>query len=309
MVVVGVAVVLMVPPLVSAAHRAGAHSVNAPPAPPQLNTTSFARCLVGSQAKFDLAAEVKDHDLEAWDLLLVWLSVYAGERFPGVNATFQQPAYERWSVPFWAEEKAFAMAMVAAANKAASQTMTPGETYAMALEACSPGTTSPKDAFCAALISHNVFRLLGRYMKNVDKDGVDFSPDWFVANKTVWISTYIPAIHDALIVLRRDKVTEKWGTWYHLHGLVAYGLQEMAVLGVEAGTKWEDIVVALDTLLNPILAGGPEDPVKAREDRESVEIAAQLVALVSDPTPLPPYSPAACASKIGYVLAPWDPTM
>ena len=278
------------------------------PAPPQFNTTSYARCVAGDRAKINLAQEVNVDHLDGHDLLLVWLSVYGGKRFPGVvNTTLQEPAFERWSVPFWEAEEVFAEALYAAAKGREAYSMTPGETFGMAVDACQTALERENDAFCASLVSQNVFRLLGRYKENVDQHGVDYSPVWFVANKTLWVQERIPAIHQSLIILRRDSVTEKWGTWYHVHGLMAFGIQEMILFGVQTGSDVEDVVVALNKILNPILAGGEEDPVKAKEDQESVALTAAIVSAALSKDPLPPYNPSVCGGKGGYILSPWAP--
>lgn len=285
---------------------AAPHAAAATPSvPPQLNTTSFARCLQGSHPRFSLPGEVGGDNLTDTDGLLVWLAVYAGERLPFVNSTLQQPAFERWGRRYWPAMQAMADALYNESAAAPPSSVTPGRTFALALEACaSAGGAGPSDAFCASLVSHNVFRLLGRWKENVDKNGVDYSPDWFVRDRDEWVATRIPAVHAALVTIRRDNVTERWGSWYHTHGLLAYGLQCAGTMGVRGGAGWERLVVALDTLLNPILAGGKEDPVKAEIDKETVALAVDLVKLMAAPS-LPPYSPDACASKGGYVIAPW----
>ena len=69
-------------------------------APPQLNRTSFARCLSAAGAFSpselpDLRLMRSAHDLKVDDGLLMYLSLYAGQRFPKINETWQQPAYLR----------------------------------------------------------------------------------------------------------------------------------------------------------------------------------------------------------------------
>lgn len=289
----------------AAAAALAAASASPAPTPPQLNTTSFARCLQGGHPRFSLAESVGEDGLNSTDALLVWLAVYAGERFPILNSTLQEPAYRRWGPPFDSAALNMAQQLVKLAGESPVSSVTPAQTFSAALDACSAELSRENDVFCAALVSHNVFRLLGRYKTYVDKNGVDYAPAWFRQDQAAWTGKRAPLIHDSLMLIRRDNVTEKWGSWYHLHGLVAYGLQSVAVFGARGGESWEGLVVFLDTALNKLLTGANEDPVKAEEDKESVRIVAALAGMMNSSVPLPPTPPGQCATKAGYVLAPW----
>ena len=74
--------------------------------PVQLNTTAFATCLVlggGVRAHPtpDLPAIKASFALTDDDGILAYLAVYAGQRVVAINATIQQPAWEKFARPFW----------------------------------------------------------------------------------------------------------------------------------------------------------------------------------------------------------------
>eukprot|EP01006_Ploeotia_vitrea_P039431 TRINITY_DN66349_c5_g8_i1.p2 TRINITY_DN66349_c5_g8~~TRINITY_DN66349_c5_g8_i1.p2 ORF type:complete len:302 (+),score=153.73 TRINITY_DN66349_c5_g8_i1:1-906(+) len=277
----------------------------AKPEPPQLNVTSFAACLQDGRPVFDVQDEVKAFGLSKNDLLIVYLSVYAGERLPIVNTTLQQPAFEKWGVAFWERESVFVETLKRQAHNDSVKAITPGMTFQWALDACGYDNGPQGHPFCASLLQHNVYRTLGRYMKNIDKHGVNYNPTWFRSNRSDWINVQIPAIHAKLVSLRRDNNTEKWGEWYHTFGLATYGVDVMGVMGMSGGESWEKFVVFMDTLLNPILAGGAEDPVKAEIDKQTVALAYNFLQLQQQ-KPVPKPTAGLCETRQGYVLQPWS---
>jgi hypothetical protein len=125
--------------------------------------------------------------------------------------------------------------------------------------------------FCAALISHNVLRTLGRHAQATYQDPRtgethDLNPAWFRSDQPLW-EAQLPALQSLLVNIRPDRGGDGWGEWYHFFGILAYTVHE---LSLNQGLSHVDLVVKLNELLNPLLAGGPESPEKSRLDRDSV---------------------------------------
>ena len=241
-----------------------------PKVPQQLNSSGFAACLASQTGGNlpNLAATKATWNLTGSDGLLVYLSLYAGKRLPLLNSTVQQPAYERWGVRFETEGEKVAGWLNKTVKSANSSLLTPAQLFRQAVVAC--GGSEETSQMCAFIVMHNVLRTLGRNNTFIDKSGTNFLPKWWKRDAAAWIKAKA-AIQSHLISLRRDGGGDRWGAWYHNAGLLAYGLHEAAILGRDAGTAVARAVAILNRVLNPIFAGGKEDPVKARIDLDSAQ--------------------------------------
>ena len=246
-------------------------------APPQLNRTSFARCLSAAGAFSpselpDLRLMRSAHDLKVDDGLLMYLSLYAGQRFPKINETWQQPAYLRWSTAFEAEEASLIgyleTLLLPPANTTAS--LSPRLLFRGAAAACNgslaaaAAAASSKDegasggdsdsgdissggggeydygpqgdSLCAAVVCHNVLRALGRRDTYVDlRTGVDYAPAWLLADEAFLMDTFAPLVQAAMLPLRNDGGGDGWGEWYHTFGLLAWGTHGAALFPLRGG--------------------------------------------------------------------------
>jgi hypothetical protein len=255
----------------------GAQSALAAPAaapadtvPAQLNVGGFAYCLAQEAPRFDLDAERESFRFNELDLLLLYLSVYPGKRIPGLAERLQDPAHARWTVAFETRERRLAEKL--RARLASQATIAPSRFFRDALDSCDG---SP---FCAALISHNVLRTLGRHEQAIFRDRAsgqerDLNPEWFKAERELWL-IQIPMLQKILMSLRPDNLGDGWGEWYHFFGVLSFAIHEMAL---RQGMQNVDFVVRLNELLNPLLAGGPEGAAKARLDRDSVRVDWELI--------------------------------
>jgi hypothetical protein len=262
---------------------------------PQLNREGFAHCLGESGPEFDLSEISRSHQLSDQDLLILHLAVYPGVRWPGVSQWLQDPARKRWTQRFEAQEEELAQQLLCHALIAAPQEpLTPSSVFARGLAIC-----GPSDVFCAALISHNVLRTLGRHEEAVFRNPrsgnvVDYNPRWFKRAREFWIQQ-APQIQGSLISLRKDGGGDRWGEWYHSFGVLTYAVHEMAL---HRNLSTVALMVRLSALLNPVLVGGPEDPEKAQIDRDMVRVAWLYL---SRAELMPPVS---CQERGSYVLLP-----
>jgi hypothetical protein len=259
-------------------------------APRQLNIEGFAQCLNERQA-VDWNVIERSYSFGAFDLLLPFLAVYPGTRAPPPISFVQDAANDAWSTQWEKRESALAQRLAAQPPRA------PGELFAQALAVC------PKaDSFCAVLMAHNVLRTLGRYPQGESHDasgeGTDYNPEWFRSRRSEWIAA-IPRIQAAMISLRADGGGDRWGEWYHAFGIVAYAVH---AIEMGSGSDWVDFVAGMNEILNPWLAGGPEDPAKARLDHDSARMA--WIYLKEAPQPLAGLD---CAAARAYVAAPPSP--
>lgn len=268
-------------------------TTGAPVVPPQLNTNSFAGCLA-TVGCADCPANVKPlkqkYHIHLTDGLLTYLSVYAGLRIPGIiNSTIQQPAYERWAVNFFNKSSVVAEKLV----KTTATTITPSSLVAMTNDVCD-------DWLCVGVVLHNVLRTLGRHKLNIDKHtGADYNAPWFKDHKSMWLKE-IPVIEKKMIPLQQPKylLPERFGSWYHSFGLVAFGVHEISLFGDVLGKNLDEFIVIMNKLLNPFLAGGPESPVKHQVDEGAVQITFNI--LTNNYT-----TPALnCNNSAGYVRRP-----
>lgn len=232
-------------------------------APPQLNVPGFAYCLAQEEPRVDLDAEAKAYGFSSSDLLVIYLSLYPGKRLPGPLARLQDKAHSRWARAFETREAALAEWL-----RTQTDSLSPSRFFREALQACDGS------AFCAALISHNVLRTLGRHEQALYHDALtgaahDLNPEWFTSSQELW-SIQIPLLQKQLLSLRPDRDGDGWGEWYHFFGILSYSIHE---LSINQGMAHVDLVVRLNELLNPILAGGPEGAEKARLDRDSAHVA------------------------------------
>ena len=306
----------------------GAIASPPPKAPPQLNITSFANCLrarlpaINNDEPLDLATIHDSWNLTATDGLLVYVSLYAGKRLPVLNATVQEPAYKRWALRFERQGAALARALRARTDTADTPVLiTPADVFADGLAACGggggggggsggDGEDPSAAAFCALVAGHNVLRALGRPDTYTDRNGKDYLPAWYKSDVDGWAAA-ARAIRARLFPLRRDgpernKTTnatvpgQPWGSWYHLFGLALYTVHEAAVLpgGLPSGAAWAALVARLNQILNPLFAGGTEDPAKAAIDRDAVRVAAAFAAGGAEDGA----GGGACDGPAGYVL-------
>jgi hypothetical protein len=157
-----------------------------------------------------------EHQLDTWGLmrLLAHLAVYPGYRIPLLSRWLQISAYNQWSVQWWQKESLLVDKLVTFSQDDAPQ-MTPADLFGMAAGICE------NDVFCAALICHNVLRTLGRHsIWNRDETGKDLNPNWLDER----VLGYLPAIQTAMIDLQPNDAGDKWGQWYHIFGVMSWGL-------------------------------------------------------------------------------------
>ena len=223
--------------------------------PPQLHPESFAACLREAAASPDLSEIRSRHRFGALDQLLTYLAVYPDVRPPAPFDGPQERARRRWAVAFEALEKELAWAILGLARTS------PSEVLSIATERCG-------DVFCGALVAHNVLRTLGRHQR-----GGRFNPSWFESDRDFWLAQIEP-IRAKLFSLRADGGGDGYGEWYHFFGLLSYGVRDASLNG---GFMRSEVVARLNELLNPVLAGGREDPAKARLDRDSVDVAREYL--------------------------------
>ena len=238
--------------------------------PPQLNVPGFAYCLAQEAPRVDLDAERSAHGMSEKDLLLLYLSVYPGKRLPAPLSLLQDSAHKRWTIAFEDREKLLAERILARAGSAPGS-LAPSRLFRDALEVCGAG--GGNSPFCAALISHNVLRTLGRHAQAIYRNPLtgqtqDLNPGWFRSDSERWLEQ-IPRLQSLLMSLRPDEQGDGWGEWYHFFGILSFSIHELAL---RQGISGVDLVVRLNELLNPLLAGGPETPEKARLDRDSVQV-------------------------------------
>ena len=244
--------------------------------PAQLRAESFAFCLREAANGVPDLAEIRSrHGLGAFDLLLTYLAVYPGVRAPAPWDRYQDRARDRWSEAWGQAESGLA------ADLLQDPRVSPAEFLSRAIGRCG-------DAFCGALIAHTVLRTLGRYQR-----GGAYNPGWFEQDRDRWIAG-VESVREGLYSLRTDGGGDRYGEWYHFFGLLAYGLRDAAL---HRGLMRSGAVARLNELLNPVLAGGREDPIKARLDRDSVRVVAEFVN-AKDPRPY-----ASCSTREAYVHA------
>ena len=227
----------------------------------------------------------RNYNFSIVDGLLTYLALYPGERLPGViNTTIQQPAFERWSTAF--DSQSFELASwMRDAN--ASTAFTPGLIYGKSRTLC-------MDAFCAALVMHNTFRVLGRHATYVSH-GTNYLPLWWQRDVAGWEAAST-RLQTRMMSLRRNESGERWGPLYHTAGLIAYGIHESALLGEQTAEIITEIVARLNSVVPP-----GEDPVKQQIDRDAAQMAALFVAGKTVDGP-PSAWARACGEREGYVL-------
>lgn len=234
--------------------------------PPQLNETTFERCIrYNCHGCGGIAGLLGRYNLTLDDGLLLYLSVYPGVRIPFMNRA-QTIGFNRWCKAFWPLEQALAAKLVEVATNGTGA-ITPATIVAGALSA------GCRDFFCVGLVSHNVIRTLGRWPEAIEKGGGhNWNPPWFTSQQTTWTTKWIPAINASFVPLEQPQyLVEQFGAYYHFFGLFVFGVHELSVVPSVA-EDFELFVVLMDKLLNPILAGGPESPVKYEIDKQSVQI-------------------------------------
>jgi hypothetical protein len=219
-----------------------------------LNIQGFATCL--GKPSISLPALESQYDFNDLDLLIFYLAAYPGEKLPHVPTFVQTQAEARWGAQFESRGDQLAQAFLR------TPPHTPQDAFRAALSVCSA------DVFCAALTIQNVLRTFGRYGQSV-VGNVDDNPEWFKNNRDQWIA-FVPVIQTSMISLRTDGGGDRFGEWYHVFGILAYAIDEMALGHSESSvTK----IVELNNRLDKNLTGNNEDPVKAQIDQDAVAMS------------------------------------
>ncbi|MBI3558585.1 MAG: hypothetical protein HY074_20130 [Deltaproteobacteria bacterium] len=224
--------------------------------PPQLNAGGFAACLGQAAPEFDLGQLQQRYRFRDTDLLLPFLAVNTTIRLP-VLGLAQRAAKRRWTDSWNRRESTLAASLLG------EEHLTPDVFFKKAAQTCSG------DIFCAALISHNILRTLGRHSQAANAKH-DYNPRWFKSNRDFWLAQ-IPLVRQALIPLRSDGGGDRWGEWYHFFGILTFAIHEVAHTG-QLGTTL--FVARMNAILNPWLTnGGIESAEKARIDLDSAQVA------------------------------------
>ncbi len=231
--------------------------------PQQLNTEGFASCLAAELPQVGFVSSVIRNILYPGDMLLPYLALYSGKRLPVVGGIVQY----RWSGDYASEEESLARRLYERATGA--HTLLPNVIYQEALKSC-----GSDDAFCASLIAHNVLRTLGRsetaiQVNPVTKKATDLNATWFKQNRQAWLQR-AQKIQQSMMSLHKDGSDDRWGDNYHFFGLLTFSIHEKAIYN-NVSSAW--LVARLNQVLNPLLAGGAENPEKARIDRDSITVA------------------------------------
>ncbi|MGZ3691431.1 MAG: hypothetical protein ACXVAX_08005 [Pseudobdellovibrio sp.] len=233
--------------------------------PQQLNTEGFASCLAQDLPEINYFSAIARNLLYPGDMVLPYLAVYAGKRLPVVGGLVQY----RWSGDYASEEQTLARRLYERATGTAA--LLPNVIYQEALNSC-----GSENAFCAALISHNVLRTLGRSetairINPITQQKSDLNPEWFKIDRSGWLAR-AQKIQQSLISFHRDGSDDRWGDNYHFFGLLTFSIHEKSLYR-NITSAW--IVARVNQVLNPVLAGGEENPGKARIDRDSIEVASR----------------------------------
>ena len=154
---------------------------------------------------------------------------------------------------------------------------------------------------------HNTLRALGRPGTYTDSHGVDYLPSWFKADRAGWAEAAARMKETSLINLQQDggggcrntsqSQDDCWGEWYHVAGVIAFSMHEAAVLGNSVSPLADWVFAALNAAWSKAI-GHPEDPTKARIDRDAAVMAAMYVTEQGVPGG---FDPQACADRSGYV--------
>jgi hypothetical protein len=220
----------------------------------ELNVQGFATCL-GSPA-INLPALESRYHFNDLDFLIFYLAAYPGEKLPHVPSFVQTQAQARWGTSFESRDGELAQIFFQ------TPPHTPQDAFRTALSICSG------DVFCAALTIQNVLRTFGRYGQSV-VNGLDNNPDWFKNNREQWIE-YIPSLQAAMISLRANEEGDRLGDWYHVFGILAYAVNEVALGHSESSVAK---IVELNNLFDKNLTGNNEDPAKAQIDQDAVAMS------------------------------------
>jgi hypothetical protein len=264
--------------------------------PYQLHPRRFAACLKQAIPSADVATTMaigKATGFNNFDLLLVHLAVYPGVQIPGISSVLQPKAKLWWTDWYNRRERTLADAVID--YGAHSKTLVPRDLFNDALKSCGKG-----DFFCASLIAHNVLRTLGRHPQGIHRSlftskTTDYNPAWFQAERDKWVDAG-PSTQKSFIALRADGGGDRWGEWYHFYGILTYALHEVGMGKRPASVEF---VVRMNELLNPLLAGGKEEPEKARLDRDSIEVAQWFLTDKAPPK-------VDCTKAATYVAGTWS---
>ena len=284
-------------------HSISAHEGTRKHTPTQLNVSGFAGCLArhGDGTAMpswpDLPAVKRAYGLHHADGFTLYLALYSNRRstHKWLNAT-EEWAFQRWAVRFWTMGGEVASWL----RESVLDPLTPGGLFGAALRSCMRHNHTRSVApFCAALVCHNVLRTIGRPQTYVGRSGADYLPPWYESDAHGWLLR-APRLAQRMISLRRDDGGERWGDWYHTFGVLAFGLHEAALEGARLAELLTLLVASANELLNPLLVGDCEDPVKAQVDVDAARLAGDFAHATSGHGGGDWAS--ACATKAGYAL-------
>lgn len=232
-----------------------------------LNRSGFAGCLIKEDATRDLRTIKNLYRFSELDGLILYLSAYPSKRLPAAAGIPQDRARHAWSVRWERGESQLAQSLIEVAEKQTA--LFPDEAFHLALTQC-----RRNDAFCASLLLHNVLRTLGRWQEGFYQEPFfgrvyNLNPAWF-RDYFYFYKNESATLQRALIPLRPQNRGDRWGEWYHFFGILSYAIH---ALSLEGTTLSASFAVKMGEILNPLLAGGPEEKEKAALDHDAVQIA------------------------------------
>lgn len=249
-----------------------------------LRVRDWASCLKLEMGGLSLAQESRAiqarYRFNSQDLLLPYLALYSGVRFPGGLPRDWQTQAQIWWADAWSVSEArLAYDLVALAQSSGPNSISINQLLSLTYKSCKTG-----DLFCSSLLLHNVLRTIGRYttareLNPVNGNYYDHNPEWFKENKVFWQQNRA-LIDRALFPISQNLSGERFGGWYHLFGILAYGTR---LLALSEGDR--DALTPLKTILtinrygNPLFTWGGtlQDNEGAERDQDVVHVLDALV--------------------------------